>query len=71
MIRGIRCWSSSLRRFSAQAALRDATGGALNMPILVRGGVAIALGYAAYLAEIFRAGIEAVPGRPARSRPAA
>jgi polar amino acid transport system permease protein len=47
--------------FPLQAALRDATGGALNMPILVRGGVAIALGYAAYLAEIFRAGIEAVP----------
>jgi len=47
--------------FPLQGALRDATGGLLNMPILMRGVVAIALGYAAYLAEIFRAGIEAVP----------
>lgn len=47
--------------FPLQGALRDATGGALDMPILMRGTVAIALGYAAYLAEIFRAGIEAVP----------
>jgi len=47
--------------FPLQGALRDATGGALDMPILMRGVVAIALGYAAYLAEIFRAGIEAVP----------
>lgn len=47
--------------FPLQAALRDATGGLLNMPILMRGGVAIALGYAAYMAEIFRAGIEAIP----------
>ncbi len=47
--------------FPLQGAIRDATGGAFNMPILMRGTVAIALGYAAYLAEIFRAGIEAVP----------
>ena len=47
--------------FPLQGALRDATGGLVNMPILMRGVVAIALGYAAYLAEIFRAGIEAVP----------
>ncbi len=47
--------------FPLQGALRDVTGGLLNMPILMRGVVAIALGYAAYLAEIFRAGIEAVP----------
>jgi len=47
--------------FPLQGALRDATGGVLDMPILMRGVVAIALGYAAYLAEIFRAGIEAVP----------
>ena len=47
--------------FPLQGALRDATGGFVNMPILMRGVVAIALGYAAYLAEIFRAGIEAVP----------
>lgn len=47
--------------FPLQGAIRDATGGVLDMPILMRGTVAIALGYAAYLAEIFRAGIEAVP----------
>ena len=47
--------------FPLQGALRDATGGVLDMPILMRGVLAIALGYAAYLAEIFRAGIEAVP----------
>ncbi len=47
--------------FPLQGALRDATGGLVDMPILMRGVVAIALGYAAYLAEIFRAGIEAVP----------
>lgn len=47
--------------FPLQGALRDATGGVFDMPILMRGTVAIALGYAAYLAEIFRAGIEAVP----------
>lgn len=46
--------------FPLQGAIRDATGGAFDMPILMRGTVAIALGYAAYLAEIFRAGIEAV-----------
>jgi polar amino acid transport system permease protein len=45
--------------FPLQGALRDVTGE--GMPILMRGVVAIALGYAAYLAEIFRAGIEAVP----------
>lgn len=47
--------------FPLQGALRDATGGFINMPILMRGAVAIALGYAAYMAEIFRAGIEAIP----------
>lgn len=47
--------------FPLQGALRDATGGFLDLPILLRGTVAIAFGYAAYLAEIFRAGLEAVP----------
>lgn len=46
--------------FPLQGAIRDVLGGE-GMPILMRGMVAIALGYAAYLAEIFRAGIEAVP----------
>jgi polar amino acid transport system permease protein len=44
--------------FPLQGALREASGGFIDMPILVRG---IALGYAAYMAEIFRAGIEAIP----------
>ena len=47
--------------FPLQGAIRAATGGVFDMPILMRGTVAIAFGYAAYLAEIFRAGIEAVP----------
>ena len=47
--------------FPLQGAIRDATGGFINMSRLTRGVVAIALGYAAYLAEIFRAGIEAIP----------
>ena len=47
--------------FPLQGAIRDATGGLINMSRLTRGVVAIALGYAAYLAEIFRAGIEAIP----------
>ncbi|HKI58713.1 MAG TPA: amino acid ABC transporter permease [Trueperaceae bacterium] len=47
--------------FPLQGAIRDATGGLINMSRLTRGVVGIALGYAAYLAEIFRAGIEAIP----------
>jgi len=47
--------------FPLQGAIRDATGGVINMSRLTRGVVGIALGYAAYLAEIFRAGIEAIP----------
>lgn len=47
--------------FPLQGAIRDATGGIINMSRLTRGIVGIALGYAAYLAEIFRAGIEAIP----------
>lgn len=47
--------------FPLQGALREATGGAIDMTRMSRGVVALSLGYAAYMAEIFRAGIEAVP----------
>lgn len=47
--------------FPLQGALRDLSGGAIDMNRMTRGVVALALGYAAYMAEIFRAGIEAVP----------
>ncbi len=47
--------------FPLQGAIRDATGGLINMSLLTRGVVGISLGYAAYMAEIFRAGIEAIP----------
>jgi polar amino acid transport system permease protein len=42
-------------------ALKDVSGGTIDMPNVLRGVIAIAIGYSAYLAEIFRAGIEAVP----------
>ncbi|MGB3313596.1 MAG: amino acid ABC transporter permease, partial [Albidovulum sp.] len=42
-------------------ALKDVSGGTIDMPNVMRGVIAIAIGYSAYLAEIFRAGIEAVP----------
>lgn len=42
-------------------ALKDATQGILDPPNLVRGIVAMAIAYSAYLAEIFRSGINAVP----------
>lgn len=42
-------------------ALKDATGGAVDPPNMMRGIVAMAIAYSAYLAEIFRAGINAVP----------
>ncbi len=42
-------------------ALKDVTNNRLNPPNLLRGMVALSIGYAAYMAEIFRAGIEAVP----------
>lgn len=42
-------------------AVKDASGGAIDMPNVMRGVLAMALGYSAYLAEIFRAGIDAVP----------
>ncbi len=47
--------------FPLQGALRDLSGGLIDMSRMTRGIVALALGYAAYMAEIFRAGIEAVP----------
>jgi polar amino acid transport system permease protein len=42
-------------------ALKDATQGVIDPPNLVRGIAAMALAYSAYLAEIFRAGINAIP----------
>ena len=42
-------------------AIKDATGGGIDLPNFTRGVVAIAIGYSAYMAEIFRSGIEAVP----------
>jgi polar amino acid transport system permease protein len=42
-------------------AVRDATAGIVNMTTLMRGIIGLTLGYAAYMAEIFRAGIEAIP----------
>jgi polar amino acid transport system permease protein len=47
--------------FPLQGALREMSGGVIDMSRLTRGVVALALGYAAYMAEIFRAGIEAIP----------
>jgi polar amino acid transport system permease protein len=47
--------------FPLQGALREISGGVIDMSRLTRGVVALALGYAAYMAEIFRAGIEAIP----------
>jgi polar amino acid transport system permease protein len=47
--------------FPIQGAIRDLSGGALEPSRLTRGIFAIALGYAAYMAEVFRAGIQAVP----------
>ncbi|WP_411033729.1 amino acid ABC transporter permease [Shinella sp. BYT-45] len=42
-------------------ALKDATAGVFDPPNLVRGIAAMALAYSAYLAEIFRSGINAIP----------
>jgi polar amino acid transport system permease protein len=47
--------------FPLQGALREVSGGLIDMSRMTRGVVALSLGYAAYMAEIFRAGIEAVP----------
>ena len=42
-------------------AIKDTTGGVIDLPNMARGIIAIAVGYSAFMAEIFRAGIEAVP----------
>ncbi|MGE3875660.1 MAG: amino acid ABC transporter permease [Parvibaculaceae bacterium] len=42
-------------------AIKDGTGGFIDPPNLLRGIAAMALAYSAYLAEIFRAGLKAVP----------
>lgn len=42
-------------------ALKDATDGGLDLSNMARGIVAIAVGYSAYMAEIFRSGIDAIP----------
>jgi polar amino acid transport system permease protein len=47
--------------FPLQGAIRDITAGVIDMSRVTRGIVGISLGYAAYMAEIFRAGIEAIP----------
>ena len=47
--------------FPLQGAIRDITAGIIDMSRVTRGIVGISLGYAAYMAEIFRAGIEAIP----------
>ena len=46
--------------FPVQGALRDLSDGLIEPSRLTRGVIAISLGYAAYMAEIFRAGIQAV-----------
>ena len=51
-------------------AVKEASGGFIDPPNMLRGILAMALAYSAYLAEIFRAGINAVPtgqGEAARS----
>ena len=42
-------------------ALKSASAGYIDLQMMTRGIMAIAIGYSAYMAEIFRAGIEAVP----------
>ncbi|MFQ3347925.1 MAG: polar amino acid transport system permease protein [Paracoccaceae bacterium] len=42
-------------------ALKSASNGYLDLQMMTRGIIAIAIGYSAYMAEIFRAGIEAIP----------
>jgi len=42
-------------------ALKDASAGYIDIQMMTRGVIAIAFGYSAYMAEIFRAGIEAIP----------
>jgi len=47
--------------FPLSATVKDLTNDVINLPNLTRGIIALAIGYSAYMAEIFRAGIEAVP----------
>jgi polar amino acid transport system permease protein len=42
-------------------ALKSASVGYIDLQMMTRGILAIAIGYSAYMAEIFRAGIEAIP----------
>ena len=42
-------------------AVKEVTGGGIDLPNFTRGVIAIAIGYSAYMAEIFRSGIEAIP----------
>ena len=42
-------------------AIKSASAGYIDMQMMTRGIIAIAIGYSAYMAEIFRAGIEAIP----------
>ena len=42
-------------------AIKSASAGYIDMQMMTRGIIAIGIGYSAYMAEIFRAGIEAVP----------
>jgi len=42
-------------------ALKSASAGLIDLQMMTRGIIAIAIGYSAYMAEIFRAGIEAIP----------
>lgn len=42
-------------------AVKDVTGGGIDMTNMTRGIIAISVGYSAYMAEIFRSGIEAIP----------
>ena len=41
--------------------IKEATGGGIDLTKFTRGVIALAIGYSAYMAEIFRSGIEAVP----------
>ena len=42
-------------------AVKNASAGYIDIQMMTRGIIAIAVGYSAYMAEIFRAGIEAIP----------
>ena len=42
-------------------AIKDASGGGIDLNNMTRGVIAISVGYSAYMAEIFRSGVEAIP----------